>query len=91
MELDWFFEIYLRQPKLPKLIVQHVVVAGGSETPQTLSLAWETPNNMPFPMPVDVEINGKTQRVEMKDGKGTVEFKGTPPLVDPKGWVLKVQ
>lgn len=83
MELDWFFELYLRQPKLPKLISE---VSGN-----TLSLHWETPNNMPFPMPVDVEINGKTQRVEMKDGKATVNFTGTAPVIDPKSWVLKIQ
>lgn len=83
MDLDWFFELYLRQPKLPKLISE---VSGN-----TLNLRWETPNNMPFPMPIDIETNGKTQRIEMKDGKTTVSFTGTPPTVDPKGWVLKAQ
>ncbi|MEQ1920871.1 MAG: M1 family metallopeptidase [Pyrinomonadaceae bacterium] len=83
MELDWLFEMYLRQPKLPKLVS---TVAGN-----TLTLSWETPNNMPFPMPIDVVIDGKTQRVEMKDGKGSVTFTGTPPMVDPDGWVLKAQ
>ena len=83
MKLDWFFELYLRQPKLPKLVSE---VSGN-----TLSLHWETPNNMPFPMPVDVVVDGKTQRVEMPDGKATVNFSGTTPVVDPKGWVLKAQ
>ena len=82
MDLDWFFELYLRQPKLAKLVTE---TSGNS-----LSLRWDTPNNMPFPMPIDIEINGKTQRVEMKDGKATVNFTGTSPIVDPKGWVLKV-
>ncbi len=83
MELDWFFELYLRQPKLPKLVSE---ISGN-----TMNLHWETPNNIPFPMPVDAVVNGKTQRVEMKNGKRTVSFTGTAPLVDPKGWVLKVQ
>jgi aminopeptidase N len=83
MELDWFFEVYLRQPKLPKLVTE---TAGN-----TLTLRWETPNNMPFPMPIDVEVNGKTERVEMKEGKGSVTFTGTTPVVDPKGWVLRAQ
>ncbi len=83
MDLDWFFELYLRQPKLPKLITE--------TSGNTLSLRWETPNNMPFPMPLDVEIGGKTQRVETKDGKGTINFTGVAPVVDPKGWVLKIQ
>jgi aminopeptidase N len=83
VKLDWFFELYLRQPKLAKLVSE---VKGN-----TLNLRWETPDNMPFPMPVDVEVNGKIQRVEMKDGKGSISFTGAAPVIDPKGWVLKAQ
>jgi hypothetical protein len=54
-----------------------------------MTIHWETPNNMPFPMPVDVEINGKTQRVEMRDGKATINYTGPAPVIDPNGWVLK--
>jgi aminopeptidase N len=83
MELGWFFEVYLRQPKLPKLVLQLV--------PGTLNLHWETPNNLPFPMPIDVVIDGKTQRVEMNDGKATINYTGAVPTVDPVGWVLKAK
>ena len=81
MKLDWFFELYLRQPQLPKLVSE---VSGN-----TMNLRWETPNNMPFPMPIDVVIDGKPRRVEMKDGKASVNFSGAAPVVDPKQWVLK--
>lgn len=92
MELDWFFEVYLRQPKLPKLNTTITVdsVSAGSH-PKVMTLQWETPNNLPFPMPIDAEINGKTQRIEMKDGKGSVTFTGTVPVIDPNGWLLKAQ
>ncbi|MEP7213945.1 MAG: M1 family metallopeptidase [Acidobacteriota bacterium] len=81
MKLDWFFEIYLRQPKLPHLV---------SETSGSiLNLRWETPNNMPFPMPVDVEVNGKIQRVEMSDRRGNIQVGNATTNIDPKGWVLK--
>ena len=80
MDLDWFFEVYLRQPKLPKLVTE--------TSGNTMTLHWETPNDMPFPMPVDVVVDGKTQRVDMKGGKGTVNFAGTAPVIDPNGWVL---
>ncbi len=83
MELDWFFELYLRQPKLPNLITE--------TSGKTLRLRWDTPNNLPFPMPVDVVVDGKTQRLEMKDGRASVPFTGTRPVVDPNGWVLKGQ
>jgi aminopeptidase N len=83
MDLDWFFELYMRQPKLAKLVTE--------TSGNTLNLRWETPNSMPFPMPIDVEVNGKIQRVEMKNGTGSVNFTGTAPVIDPKGWVLKAQ
>ena len=88
MKLDWFFELYLRQPKLPRLLGAS---ASDCREKCTFNLQWETPNNMPFPMPVDVVVDGKTQRVEMPNGKGSVIYSGTPPVIDPKGWVLKAQ
>lgn len=83
MKLDWFFEVYLRQPKLPKLVSE---VSGNN-----MNLRWETPGNLPFPMPVDIVEGGKTRRVEMKDGHASISFTGTPPVIDPDGWVLKAQ
>lgn len=81
-ELDWFFELYLRQPALPKLIAEK----NGNQ----LALRWETPNNMPFPMPVEVKIGNETKRVEMTGGTATVAL---PPdgqyTIDPNGWLLK--
>jgi len=81
MKLDWFFELYLRQPKLPKLITE--------TTGNTTNLRWETPNNTPFPMPIDVVVDGKSQRVAMRNGYGSVT--GVNPSIDPDGWVLKAQ
>lgn len=93
MKLDWFFELYLRQPALPKLSVIASGPADGSATtlPRQIILRWETPNNMPFPMPVDVTYNGKTERVEMKNGTATITFTGPMPTVDPNGWVLRAK
>ncbi len=90
MELDWFFEIYLRQPKLPVLKTE-VVRAADSATQKALLLSWETPSKMPFPMAIDVVVDGKTQRVEMTSGRTNVPFTGNAPVVDPNGWVLKAQ
>jgi aminopeptidase N len=90
MELDWFFELYLRQPKLAKLLTDTFTIDEASGR-KVMLLRWETPNGLPFPMPIDIELNGKEQRIEMKDGKGQIEFTGTAPVIDPKGWVLRVQ
>lgn len=81
MKLGWLFEVYLRQPKLPRLVTN---VEG-----KTLTLRWEAPEGLPFPMPIDVVVDGKRQRIKMADGKGTVTFSGDAPVVDPDGWVLK--
>lgn len=86
-ELDWFFELYLRQPKLPKLNVMSQI---DGPAPHTRTLTWETPNSMLFPMPIEVEVDGKVQRVEMKDGKASVSIAPNAKfVVDPNGWVLK--
>ncbi|MEP7148351.1 MAG: M1 family metallopeptidase [Acidobacteriota bacterium] len=93
MELDWFFELYLRQPKLPELRTGIGDLTEGPNTApkKVMLLRWITPNDMPFPMPIDVVVDGKTQRVEIKNGRVNVPFTGDTPVVDPKGWVLKAR
>lgn len=83
IKLDWLFEVYLRQPKLPKLVSE---VSGNM-----LDLHWETPDNLPFPMPIDIVIDGKTRRIELPNGRASIPFSGAIPVVDPKGWVYKAQ
>jgi aminopeptidase N len=87
MKLDWFFELYLRQPKLPKLVTN---IRGGQ-----IELYWETPNNMPFPMPVDIVVaGGKPVRFTATNQKQTyiVGCTECPQItIDPNGWVLKAQ
>jgi len=80
-ELGWFFEVYLRQPKLPRLVEER---ANGK-----LVLRWETPDALPFPMPVPVNVGAKLVRVEMRDGRGEVALRGQEAEVDPEGWVLR--
>ncbi|MGE3465636.1 MAG: M1 family metallopeptidase [Pyrinomonadaceae bacterium] len=88
MELDWLFEMYLRQPKLPRLVT---AIPADCTANCPMRLSWETPSDLPFPMPIDVVVNGKTQRIEMKNGKATVTYSGAPPVIDPNGWVLRAQ
>lgn len=81
MDVDWFFELYLRQPALPKLKVETL--------PNQLVLRWETPNNLTFPMPVEVRIAGETKRVEMKNNTGNVALPQDAKFeIDPNGWLL---
>ncbi|MCB8933289.1 MAG: M1 family metallopeptidase [Fimbriimonadaceae bacterium] len=80
-DLRWFFEVYVRQAKLPALKAE---AANGM-----LHLEWVTPGGLPFPMPLDVVVEGKTVRVPMTGGRGSVSYTGTEPVIDPNGWVLR--
>ncbi len=81
-DLAWFFEVYVRQPELPRLVLERQGA--------TVSLRWEAPAGLPFPMPVDVSVDGRTRRVEMPGGRATltVSTRSTVAL-DPDGWVLR--
>ena len=80
-DLRWFFEVYLRQSKLPTLKSE---ASNG-----VMKLEWVTPASLPFDMPVDVVSNGKTFRVSMLGGRATITYNGATPVVDPNGWVLR--
>ncbi len=83
-DLKWFFEVYLRQPKLPKLVTETKA--------NQLNLRWETPNNLPFNLPVEVKFGNEIKRVEMKNGQGSIALpQETAYEIDPNGWLLKAQ
>ena len=83
-KLDWFFDVYLRQPELPRLVRER---AGDQ-----LQLRWEAPGGRAFPMPVDVVVDGKSQRVEMGDGAATLRVPAGARLeVDPLFWALRAE
>lgn len=83
-DLDWFFEVYLRQPKLPKLVTE--------KTNDHVTLHWDSPDGLPFPMPVEVKVGETTKRYELPSGTVTIPIAaGQNVVVDPDGWILKAQ
>ena len=81
-DLRWFFDAYLRQAKLPELVERR---EGG-----TLSLEWRAPSGRPFPMPVEVQVGDRIERVAMTGGRGTLVVpEGAHVVVDPYARVLK--
>ncbi len=74
-ELDWFFDLYLRQPKVPRLEAR---LEG-----EVLHLSWVTPGELPFPMPVEVEVDGERVRVPMPEGSGSLEVGDAEWKLDP--------
>ncbi len=84
MKLDWFFEVYLRQPKLPKLITE----TRGDQ----MTLRWDTPENLPFPMPIEIQLGNSIKRYEMSRGAVVVPVaSGQNVTVDPQNWILRTQ
>ncbi len=80
--LGWFFNLYLNQPKLPKLVSE---IRGDK-----LLLRWETPKGYPFPMPVEIEVNGQIERIEMPDGQAELSAtRYAKARLDPQMWILK--
>lgn len=80
-DLRWFFDLYLRQPKLPVLISR----VRGNE----LSLRWQTPGDLPFPMPVEVRLGNEVRRINVDANGTTLKFApGIKPEVDPDKWIL---
>jgi aminopeptidase N len=83
-ERDWFFDVYVHSAEPPTLEL--------TRREGALDLEWSAPDGLPFPMPVDVEVDGRSQRVEMPDGRATVEVPaGATVAVGPEGWILKTE
>jgi len=86
MELGWMFDVYLRQPELPRLVAE----AEGTE----LHLSWQVPDDLPFPMPVPLRVGKDVLRVEVPAEGAVVHL---PPTarddweVDPEDRVLKAE
>lgn len=79
---DWFFDVYLDEAALPDLIETR---DGGR-----LTLQWKTPRNKPFPMPIEVEVDGKVTRLAMTGGRDTLAVPDTAHVViDPMARVLR--
>jgi hypothetical protein len=54
-----------------------------------LSLKWETPVEVDFPMPVEVKVNGQTRKYEVPESGLRIPVKkGAKVEVDPNNWVL---
>ncbi|UYY58679.1 M1 family metallopeptidase [Sphingomonas sp. S2-65] len=81
-DLNWFFDVYLRQAALPELIE--------TRTGTQLTLRWRTAGETPFPLPIEVQVDGKVQSVAMNGGIGTLTVpNGAHVVIDPAARILK--
>ncbi len=81
-DLTWFFRGYLYQAALPDL--------RQSRADGELALEWVTGDGGVFPMPVEVEIDGRRETVAMAGGRGRIAVpEGAHVLIDPDNKVLR--
>ncbi len=79
--LDWFFEVYLRQPKLPQLVMNF--------DQGKLKLRWKVPDGLSFPMPLDVRVDGQLKRLTITEQGTEVAIRPDSKIdLDPENWVL---
>ncbi|MEX1122945.1 MAG: M1 family aminopeptidase, partial [Balneolales bacterium] len=81
-ELDWLFEVYLRQAQLPELNQERE----GKE----LKLSWSVKGDLKFPMPVEIIINGSKKRIQIPGGGVRISIEeGDDIKIDPNHWILR--
>lgn len=80
-KLGWFSEVYLRHAKLP--------VLNAKNENGKLLLRWKTENDLPFDLPVEIQIGGKIETVKMIDNKGEIDLPvNSDYKIDPDEWIL---
>lgn len=79
-DLGWFFDVYVRQPALPRL--EHEVRDG------VLELRWRVPGERAFELPVPVWWRASEHRVAMPGGVGTLRVDDHEFEIDPLMRVL---
>ena len=81
-DLQWFFNAYLYHAALPEL----VEVRDGDQ----LRLSWKTSDGGAFPMPLEVRVNDRIEKLAMADGHGELTLPARAMVtIDPYSRVLR--
>ena len=81
-DYTWFFNVYLRQAALPKLIE--------TRDGDRVTFTWQAPANLPFPMPIEVQVGDRIETLPMTNGTGTLTVPADAHVIaDPEDKVLK--
>lgn len=80
-DYGWFFQAYLYQASLP--------VLKEARADGRLTLEWSTPAGV-FPMPIEVEIDGRVTTLPMTGGRGAIAVRdGQHARIDPQNKILR--
>ncbi len=81
-DLGWFFDVYLREAALPELIE--------TRDGNRVTLRWAAPRGLPFPLPIDVAVDGQVRRLAMAGGSQTIDVPpGAHIVADPMARTLR--
>jgi aminopeptidase N len=81
-DYKWFFDVYFYQAALPKVVT--------TRENGMLEVRWEVPGNLPFPMPLDVRVDGKIVTLPMTNGIGETPAAAQAGVtIDPLSKILR--
>jgi aminopeptidase N len=80
-DYKWFFDVYFYRAPLPTAVV--------TRENGMLKVRWQAPDHLPFPMPLDVRVDGKIVTLPMTDGTGeTPAGERSAVTIDPRSKIL---
>ena len=81
-DYKWFFDVYFYQAALPKVLT--------TRENGMLKVRWDVPGNLPFPMPLDVRVDGTVVTLPMTDGTGETPATARAGVtIDPASKILR--
>ncbi|PHS43523.1 MAG: peptidase M1 [Alteromonas sp.] len=81
--LDWFFDVYIFSAALPILDV--------ARTENEVTFTWKTEGDLPFPMPLEVSVNGKVTTLDMQNQTSLMVTEYDVVVADPNSKVLRYE
>ena len=83
-DYGWFFDVYVYSADLPELVATRDATG--------LSLQWKSLGDKPFPMPLQVRVDGRDIDVAMAGGRGRVDMPAHASYTsDPHSRVLRAE
>jgi aminopeptidase N len=81
-DYTWFFDVYLYQAALPRVVTTREL--------GILRVRWEVPGDLPFPMPLDLRVDGAVVTLPMTDGTGEIAADAQAGVtIDPSSKILR--
>ena len=80
-DLQWFFDAYVFNAKLPSLEV--------NRTDTAMTFKWQTENNIAFPMPLELKVNGVMRTLDINQSNQLTVNRSDIVIVDPNSKILR--